>query len=615
LSIRCKTGFRLAGLTAGFVALSFGTAPAATSSEPGTVAGITAQGWSPTQQHDFYTIDQGSRIIPIIWFNALMRADGKGLFAADGLARFGYLPNPPSPLPVGFMVAADTADHGGRKTLAMNCAACHTREIVVDGRPIRIDGGPAIADFYSFLADLNAAVQAILLTGGDFEGFAKRVLGSTYTARAAEHLRADVTDWYADYGPFIKSALPPERKWGPTRLDAFGMIFDRVSGLDLGIEANIRRADAPVRYPFLWNAPFQDATQWNGAVPNGLYTLGIGRNLGEVYGVFGRFSPHRKTPWPPMVRPWVVFNGEENSAQFRNLQKLEQLVAALKPPPYPLPIDTACKDNGTACKDKGQDLFVQNCERCHAPHPSDRIMVPGIWKTPVLPAGTDPRMFDNAKTTTKGTGVLLGVGFPQWSGLGELADDAPAVGLLGNAVGNTLLQELAKLKPKNGVLEAVLLDLFDLVRKPPRSTTRLAGIPSLIDDPSVPEISPKKFAEDTLRNLYQQAPTEPGATASYEARVLNGIWAAAPYLHNGSVPTLWALLQKPEDRPKQFMLGSNKFDAKNVGLVTDESPFGYLYRVSSCDGPDNGDGNCGHLWGTELQDDEKWALIEYLKTY
>ena len=83
---------------------------------------------------------------------ALNKADGSALFAADGLARYGYLANPKSTanpwgLPVGFMVANDIAAYGGRPTLAMNCAACHTREITIEGRPVRIDGGPAIADF------------------------------------------------------------------------------------------------------------------------------------------------------------------------------------------------------------------------------------------------------------------------------------------------------------------------------------------------------------------------------------------------------------------------------------------------------------------------------------
>jgi hypothetical protein len=69
------------------------------------------------------------------------------------------------------------------------------------------------------------------------------------------------------------------------------MIFNRLTGLDLGpppnyiIASNIKRADAPVRYPFLWNAPVQDQTQWPGFADNGNDILGLARNLGEVHGI------------------------------------------------------------------------------------------------------------------------------------------------------------------------------------------------------------------------------------------------------------------------------------------------------------------------------------------
>jgi hypothetical protein len=67
----------------------------------------------------------------------------------------------------------------------------------------------------------------------------------------------------------------PADPWGPSRLDAVAMIFNRLTGLDLGppphylIPDNVRIADAPVRYPSLWNAAIQDLTQWPGFAENG----------------------------------------------------------------------------------------------------------------------------------------------------------------------------------------------------------------------------------------------------------------------------------------------------------------------------------------------------------
>ena len=83
----------------------------------------------------------------------------------------------------------------------------------------------------------------------------------------------------------MDASLPPS-PWGPGRLDAFGMIFNRVAGRDLDVLGNFKMADAPVSYPFLWNASRQDRTQWSGSVPNGLFIQGLARNTGEVFGVF-----------------------------------------------------------------------------------------------------------------------------------------------------------------------------------------------------------------------------------------------------------------------------------------------------------------------------------------
>ena len=106
-------------------------------------------------------------------------------------------------------------------------------------------------------------------------------------------LRRDVDAWYVRYHTIMDRALPNPR-WGLGRLDAVGMIFNRVTGLGVGpepsflIPENIHKADAPVRYPFLWNAPKQDKTQWPGFADNGSDILALGRNVGEVLGVFAR---------------------------------------------------------------------------------------------------------------------------------------------------------------------------------------------------------------------------------------------------------------------------------------------------------------------------------------
>jgi hypothetical protein len=101
-------------------------------------------------------------------------------------------------------------------------------------------------------------------------------------------------------------------------------------------------------------------------------------------------------------------------------------------------------------------------------------------------------------------------------------------------------------------------------------------------------------------------------TYGYANTPLDGIWARAPYLHNGSVPTLWDLLQIPEKRPAQFFKGYEVYDQTNGGFVTsgpEAEKVGFLLKTSI-----TGNGNQGHLYGTGLTDAEKRDLLEFLKT-
>ncbi len=119
----------------------------------------------------------------------------------------------------------------------------------------------------------------------------------------------------------------------------------------------------------------------------------------------------------------------------------------------------------------------------------------------------------------------------------------------------------------------------------------------------------------------------PPNVAAYKARPLNGIWATAPYLHNGSVPNLYQLLLPAKDRVKRFYIGSRKFDPVNVGFETQEYPDGFEFRTVGSNGnPIPGNANSGHegKWFTGTEDadgkyldfteDERWAIVEYMKT-
>jgi mono/diheme cytochrome c family protein len=98
----------------------------------------------------------------------------------------------------------------------------------------------------------------------------------------------------------------------------------------------------------------------------------------------------------------------------------------------------------------------------------------------------------------------------------------------------------------------------------------------------------------------------------YVAPFLDGIWLRAPYLHNGSVPTLADLLEAADKRPKVFWRGYDVYDRKRVGFVTDSEEamrVGTRHDVAA-----KGGGNQGHEFGTDLSAVDKDALLEYLKT-
>jgi mono/diheme cytochrome c family protein len=103
-------------------------------------------------------------------------------------------------------------------------------------------------------------------------------------------------------------------------------------------------------------------------------------------------------------------------------------------------------------------------------------------------------------------------------------------------------------------------------------------------------------------------------TNGYANHPLDGIWARAPYLHNGSVPTLWDLLQEPAARPAVFYRGYDVFDQVNVGFVSSvaEADGRVFFRYDTAL---PGNGNGGHVYGTKLTADEKRAIVEYMKTF
>jgi hypothetical protein len=544
--------------------------------------------WTPASRSDFYSRDQGARIMPFAWFKALKRPDGSG-FLDDGMRRYGYLPNPDSPtpdLPVGFL----TASENNVRTLSMTCSACHTRQIEVEGVSWRIDGGPALTDFQSLLTDIDKSVDAVLHDNAAFDDFAKTVGASSEDARKA--LREEVEVWFKPYHTLMSKALPTPG-WGVGRADAVSMIFNRVAGLDIGepptriIEGNIAPANAPVRYPFVWKAPVQDTTQWPGFARNGDDILGLARNVGEVYGVFGVYHPTKS------ILPNITNFLNDSSLNFAGLQQLEILLKQIEPPKWPFALDAALVA-------KGDEIFHRDpknggCAKgCHeVATGAARVCNADTWRTPIQDVGTDSKEY-SVLVREADTGVLEGASIPLLPGVDKpLQQRDKIISILGLSVIGSILE--APLHFGLDVFRPIVEECLPL--RPARpAALRMAVVEKL---------------RQGLKSVYRKPNEAP--SFAYESRVMHGIWAAAPYLHNGSVPTLADLLKPVAERPASFKVGP-AYDIEKVGLAAEQAGLNSTYVADDCSKRDSGNSHCGHEFGVKLSPEEKKALLEYLKS-
>jgi len=357
------------------------------------------QNWPADVRQEFYTTSQGSRIMPYSWFIALEISDSQKSFYRDRLPELGYLPNNlstnnPDKLPVGFV--RDQNEITKADYIGMNCAACHTNQISLSGKTFQIDGAPSLSDMWGMLTGLDDSLKATRDNADKFDRFAASVLGAQASNPTAKNeLKSELTNFLKYWSKFIQDSTV-EHPWGRARIDAFGMIFNRVASIDLGIPENSKKPDAPVSIPFLWGTSFQSQVQWNGVAPNTNDIERLGRNVGEVLGVFAeaQFQATRIFEIPKPAR---------TSAKRLNQVRLENLLKKLWSPKWPedlVAIDAAKKEAGKA-------LYQTHCAECHAivPHGEQNTPV-DVVMTKLSEVRTDPKMAANATIGVASTGDL-----------------------------------------------------------------------------------------------------------------------------------------------------------------------------------------------------------------
>jgi len=537
------------------------------------------QNWSPDQRVWFYHTAQGTELLPYQWFLALEQPKIQAFgtvprFAdTDYLARFGFLPDSAGPqnpdgLPVGFAKETIIDVNTGQsvEVVGLTCAACHTGQLEYKGKGVRLDGGSATLDLASFQTELGYAVAFTDKIPFRFDRFARAVLGDDASDDDKRKLRQEF-EAFLNAGLAEKKAADEGKLYqaagGFGRTDALGRIGNYVFGTELD-NANLRVANAPANFPPLWYTSWFGWVQYNASIQQPMV-----RNIGEALGVRARVN---------LTDPAKLYRSTVN---VKNQWEMESLLAGptafagLKSPAWPEevfgPIDQAKAQ-------KGAELYKQLCQHCHLPPlNSPEIQDPKYWEAglqgksflklnviPLEEIGTDPREATDWAERTAVTGVL---------GLGTVT------------AAEGLRVVTGKIRDMN----------YDAMGLSPEQRVEWNG-----------------FRDDGVV-----------APLAYRARPLGGLWATPPFLHNGSVPNLYQMLVPADRRDKTFYVGSREFDPKDVGYSTAKIDGAFEFRTDQPHDPHPGNSNAGHEFsnkrgkgviGRELSDDERWAIIEYLKT-
>lgn len=691
------------------------------------------QGWDANGSLWFYNTTQGSAFLPYDFLLALEQPEKSTLSCERNgknnswflcpkfIDDYRYLPQKstffnPDALPVGFVKER----YQGKQYVGLTCSACHTGQINYQGRALRIDGGPAMADMVGFLTSMADALSQTQRKPDKenprLDRFIAQVLALNNDFSSAEQVEAELNKWTATRQLYntvnhstTNQCLQPDGstrtcvgengreysyplRYGYARLDAFGRIYNRVlqhainrqqlekilktvtrfdgqervltdaqvtlvlkgvgdpsdavlkdeqfTQILANLQSNapgypdlnqpnmfrIRNAifnppNAPVSYPFLWDITYSDYVQWNGLAGNSF--LGpLGRNAGEVIGVFAILDWHTETgisKWMKNFSLSSFLTGQSNKEQvinFKssvdlfNLERLESHLLTLMSPRWPFCRNGQTGDyylpNGPqsqavdlrACAgqdlrinrpqvERGKVIYAQQCQSCHIVldrEAGDRLMVSnmvGIHD----PETTDETMARNSVMYHGKSGNLRNT--YQETDVGSLViqEDAPVVQILTAGTKGVI----ATPDPDKWLPVRLYDWVYSLIR-------------SAKDNPVKNSLKAGNYLPDTTADPYN-------SLLAYRGRSLNGIWATAPYLHNGSVPTLYDLLSCAADRPKTFKVGAREFDPIKVGMKT-EGYDGFEFDTSLA-----GNSNKGHDYGAcRLSHDDRMSLIEFLKT-
>jgi cytochrome c5 len=607
--------------------------------------------WKAAQRDSFYHLTEGSEVIPTFVVRALLNpATGRPILADP--QRYGLIVDPDHPDMAVGVTNATTADSRlfGIKMFGFNCSACHVAQIQYRGKTLQVDGAPSHFDADTFRAELTGAMEWMLADpvriiqlvgralrespeaaplftagGGTVEAslavherlrpdsappagdtahanFVRRLhallaeeaartgishgegLGGRDDDRADRELRARYTALHdsariaAVTGTRPNAPAALARKIHPDERRAEADLQDYVEDLVVGVRLFRDRLRALKEFTPAPQHQQPPSLPHTPSGPGRVDAFGVARNL--IY-------PNDPVPvtapvsypwlWGFTLNAWLHYDANTNSVMERNMgqamgvgavfdpytaqstlrpveiHRLEILARHIQPPRWPVemfgPLDPAKQRDGEA-------IFNRECARCHfngsGEVPFDSVYEP--WYV-----GTDSTRIVNFAAPLGDTSMIAG-------------------------------RPSRRLNPGPN-FTAVVGPLLTRVKT---QAYRLFSVPPAMRD------SMNDCPSDTVWRT----------TRAWQSRPLSGIWATAPYLHNGSVPTLYDLLRPAAERPDSFFVGNPEYDPVKLGYVSAPAAgrLPFVFRTSQ-----PGNGNGGHEYGTQLGEDERMALLEYLK--
>ena len=598
------------------------------------------QNWTAQQREWFHHADQGTQTvsIPLEWLKALQQPylfSSASFIDPAYLDRFGFINANETvdgiKLPVGFAVGLSFRDANGApvlnpithtpwKRVGYTCAACHTGRIEFNGTTYFIDGAPAMTNLSHFQEHLGLALLYTKFIPWRRSTFEAVVLGPNASSEAKSTLMSQVDAVLAglkvlkDHETAVSKQSVEE---GYGRLDALNRIGNTVFALDFGEakddqgrlyrDINYAPESAPVHFPRIWDTSWFAWVQYDGSIQQPMV-----RNAGESLG----------------VDAWVDLTGSKQTlllsdSKISILYEMETQLAGntaptadhqfhgLTAPRWPdsLPRCANTDLSNTECvkanvSDElywkrvahGAKLYDDLCKGCHLPP----ITKDGFW---------DPTQTPWSAPLPKG-GPFLDLKMEPIDQVGT--DDRQAAGLADRKVSIPVALHLPDEKNGSGPFGPVLGDL-------------VANVVTYWYDHQSPPVS-----SDMRTEMNGCRPNGIRSPLAYKVRPLDGIWATPPYLHNGTVPTVFAVLSPAKERPSEFCLGHRDYDPLKMGLK-DTCHSGDFHLVTTDkNGPIPGNANTGHEFsdtynsadpgkspkgviGPALSVEDRLDLIEYLK--